>query len=209
MSQPLTAHCGIAAPMMLDNVNTDTIIPSREMKRVSKTGLSDGLFANVRYSDGKRLPNPDFIINKPIFDQASILLTGANFGCGSSREHAVWALLDFGFRVIVGESFGAIFYDNCIANGILPVRLSKEDVVEIVAWVDSDPSNNKPDVSLVEKTIWAAEKVYQFTISDNHHHMLINGHSPIDITLKHLPEIEAFMSNDVDMRPWLYGQDNR
>lgn len=209
MSLPLTTHCGVAAPMLLDNVNTDTIIPSREMKRVSKTGLSDGLFANVRYSDGKRLPNLDFIVNKPVFDRASILLAGTNFGCGSSREHAVWALLDFGFRVIIAESFGAIFHDNCVANGILPVRLSREDVTDIAAWVETDPSNNKPDVSLVEKTVWAAEKAYHFTISDNHHHMLINGHSPIDITLNLLPEIEAFMSNDGGTRPWLYGQDNR
>ena len=124
--QPFAAHCGVAAPLLRSNVDTDAIIPSREMGRVSKRGLSIGLFANWRYADPRaRIPNPEFVLNQPAYAGASILLGGDNFGCGSSREHAVWALAEFGIRAILAPSFGAIFQKNCIANGLLPARLSR------------------------------------------------------------------------------------
>src|SRR5213078_4148720 len=119
----------IAAPLIRDNVDTDAIIPSREMKSVSKTGLSDGLFAGWRYTDvDARVPDPDFVLNKPEYQGAAILLGGANFGCGSSREHAVWALAQYGFRAVIAPSFADIFTSNCYRNAVLPVRLSSTDV---------------------------------------------------------------------------------
>jgi len=129
--QPLKRHTGIAIPMLLNNIDTDQIIPSREMKKVSKNGLSEGLFAGQRYLDSKsnnREPNPDFVLNKAQYQDATILLSCKNFGCGSSREHAVWAMLEYGFRVIIAESFGTIFRTNCLRNGILPITL-KHDVI--------------------------------------------------------------------------------
>jgi len=118
-----TQHRGVALPLMTENINTDVIIPSREMQRVSKAGLADGLFANIRYTNGKRQPDTNFLLNQTDYSNASILLLGRNAGCGSSREHAVWALWDYGFRVVIAESFASIFFDNCVANGILPVVL--------------------------------------------------------------------------------------
>jgi len=117
-----TTHIGTAAPLIRDNIDTDQIIPSREMTSVSKTGLSDGLFAGQRYIED-RVENPEFILNQELYRGATILLSGKNFGCGSSREHAVWALKEYGFRVIIAESFGDIFYNNCVRNGILCVQL--------------------------------------------------------------------------------------
>ncbi|MDC0959625.1 3-isopropylmalate dehydratase small subunit, partial [Planktomarina temperata] len=104
----------VALPLMTENINTDVIIPSREMRRVSKVGLADGLFANIRYTNGKRQPDTNFLLNQTDYSNASILLLGRNAGCGSSREHAVWALWDYGFRVVIAESFASIFFDNCV-----------------------------------------------------------------------------------------------
>ena len=116
--------------MLRINIDTDAIIPSREMKRPSKEGLSEGMFAGERYSDeAARTPNPDFVLNKPDYAGTSIILSGENFGCGSSREHAVWALAEYGIRAVVAPSFGAIFYNNCVANGVLPIVLA-DDIVK-------------------------------------------------------------------------------
>ena len=128
--KPFTLHTGIAAPLLRDNVDTDQIIPSREMKSVTKTGLGKGLFAGQRYLPNG-LPNPDFVLNQADYKAATILLSGKNFGCGSSREHAVWALKEYGFRAVIAESFGEIFYNNCIRNGILCVQMSKAKIVNL------------------------------------------------------------------------------
>jgi len=123
--KPFVTHEGLAAPIMRVNIDTDTIIPSREMRHVSKRGLGEGLFAGWRYLDGdrkKREINPEFILNRPGYTNASILLVGSNFGCGSSREHAVWALLEYGFRAVIAPSFGSIFYHNAMRNGKLLTR---------------------------------------------------------------------------------------
>ena len=125
--KPFKNISGIAAPLMRINIDTDTIIPSREMKTVSKKGLASGLFADWRYiSTESREENPDFILNQFPYNQAKILLSGSNFGCGSSREHAVWAINEWGIKVIIAPSFGSIFYNNCIKNGVLPINLDEE-----------------------------------------------------------------------------------
>ena len=124
---------GVAAPLLRANVDTDAIIPSREMRSVSKSGLAKGLFAGWRYDRiGGREPNPDFVLNQPAHAGTQILLSGENFGCGSSREHAAWALLEFGIRAIVAPSFSPIFQMNCVRNGVLPVRLPAESIAGIV-----------------------------------------------------------------------------
>ena len=124
--KPFTRHASIAAPMMQPNIDTDAIIPSREMKRVSRKGLGEGLFAGWRYiSAGTRDENPNFVLNEARYEGCSILVAGPNFGCGSSREHAVWALVDFGVRAVIAPSFGDIFRRNCVRNGVLPALLDQ------------------------------------------------------------------------------------
>ena len=135
-------HQGIAAPLLRVNIDTDAIIPSREMRRVSKQGLGEGLFAGWRYLDedpDQRRPRPDFVLNRSEYANASILLSGDNFGCGSSREHAVWALVEYGFRAVIAPSFGSIFYGNAARNGLLPVRLPGESVAALSESISADP----------------------------------------------------------------------
>ncbi len=198
------AHKGVALPLMIDNINTDVIIPSREMKRVSKTGLAEGLFANIRYTDNKRQPEPAFLMNKPEYAGASVLLLGRNAGCGSSREHAVWALADYGFRVVIAESFASIFYDNCVANGILPVRLSRPALNLIAERVCIDAQRNLVLADLTSTTLTVCGESFSFEIAPLAHRMLQNGLSPIDLTLEDLDLIESFACRDAVQRKWLY-----
>ena len=196
-------HRGLAVVMAQDNVNTDQIIPSREMKRVSKVGLSDGLFANIRYTDaatGGRTPDPEFVLNQPEAKGTSILISGANFGCGSSREHAVWALKEFGFRVIVAESFGTIFYDNCIANGVLPITLAAADIQKLAAA----SAAHEMTVDLEAQCLRVADIELAFSIPETKRQMLLNGWAPIDVTLQDHAVIDAFVTVDKSRRPWLY-----
>lgn len=186
---PFTMHTGIAAPFLRDNVDTDQIIPSREMKSVTKTGLSDGLFAGQRYIS-KREINPEFILNQDNFRDATILLSGKNFGCGSSREHAVWALKEFGFRAVIAESFGEIFYNNCVRNGILCVPLDANVIVTLGYSVC---------INLPEQTV---EGVY-FDIPAGDKKMLVNGLDAIDLTLEHKSAIDAWFVKDRVLRSWL------
>ena len=147
----------IAAPLLEINIDTDVIIPSREMKRVSKQGLGEGLFAGRRYTQpGGRDENPEFILNREPYRDAQILLSGSNFGCGSSREHAVWALSEWGIRAIIAPSFGAIFYGNCVRNGILPIELEDARVKEIAATVEAHPAENRITVDLERQQVIAA-----------------------------------------------------
>nr|WP_325253542.1 3-isopropylmalate dehydratase small subunit [Amylibacter sp.] len=204
MNAPWIKHCGIAAPMLEDNINTDAIIPSREMKRVSKIGLADGLFANLRYQDTHRDPNPDFILNQHPYSEATILLFGANAGCGSSREHAVWALKDFGVRAVIAESFASIFQGNCVTNGILPIALPRDKIAAMAHWVKADPAGNRLGIQLEHKTIKFDGQIIPFSIAKTAHHMLLKGLSPIDETLAHRAEIESYFNQDRTNRPWLY-----
>lgn len=197
-------HRGIAAPLLRINVDTDAIIPSREMKTVGKRGLSVGLFAGWRYATpGSREPNPDFVLNRPEYSGASILLSGANFGCGSSREHAVWALAEYGIRCIVAPSFGAIFHNNCIRNGLLPLVLDDALVKALAAQVEADPLHAQLDIDLEQGQLVAPDGgAHAFTLEAGPRSMLLEGLDAIGLTLKQQPLIDAHMMRARTLRPW-------
>lgn len=203
--ETFTVHTGVAAPLLRDNIDTDAIIPSREMKRVSKQGLGDGLFAGWRYLDGTgRQPEPDFVLNKPEFAGASILLSGPNFGCGSSREHAVWALKEYGIRAVIAPGFGAIFANNCIRNGLLPMVLDEQSIARLSAWVAQNPQGNQLLIDLPEQKVQAGGLEFIFALDAADKHMLIEGLDGIALTQKRWPQIEAFHNDRRASRPWLY-----
>ena len=204
--RPFTRHTGTAAPLLRSNIDTDSIIPSVEMKSVGKSGLSDGLFAAWRYTDREaRIPNPDFILNRNGFHQASILLAGENFGCGSSREHAVWALDEFGIRVIIAPSFGAIFRSNCIANGLLPITLPWPLVSAIAAEIDTNSTDHELRVDLEDRVvITPSGTTHRFKITRSEAEMLLKGLDAISLTLQQRDELEAFHRQDCTRRPWVY-----
>ena len=206
MMEPFEQHTGIAAPLIQLNIDTDAIIPSREIKSVSKKGLEDGLFAEWRYLSLKtRKENPEFILNQEPYRRASLLLTGENFGCGSSREHAAWALSQWGIRVIVAPSFGSIFYNNCIQNGILPVVLETEKIRELQTFVELNPAVNQLTADLRATTITAGSNTkYRFYIEPSNQQNLLQGLDTIESTLKMMSSIEAFEKNDNQIRPWVY-----
>jgi 3-isopropylmalate/(R)-2-methylmalate dehydratase small subunit len=199
---PLVSIEALALPLLRDNVDTDAIIPSREMKTVSKSGLADGLFAGWRYvSTTSRQPDPGFVLNDPRYDGAQILISGANFGCGSSREHAVWALAEYGFLVVIAPSFNPIFRANCIRNGIAPVSLGDEAVAEIAAGAEG---GGKVAVDLRWMTVRQGERQWSFDLDDEARTMLIEGLDTIQLTLKRKAEIETFRERDAVSRPWVY-----
>ena len=199
---------GIAAPMLIDNVDTDQIIPSREMKRVSKTGLGQGLFAGWRYTyDGikKTGDNPDFVLNGTEYQNASIRLSGSNFGCGSSREHAVWALKDYGFRVLIAESFGRIFRNNCARNGLLAIVLPAAAIAALEEQTRIDPQNRRVLVDLEAcKLRGPGGSTFTFDIVESDRHMLLNGLDYIDFTLGFEADINRFVEADRRARPWAH-----
>ena len=191
---PLTAR---AAPILTDNIDTDTIIPSREMRSTGRDGLADGMFAPWRYSDvDARKPNPDFALNQPQFSAAQIIAGGANFGCGSSREHAVWALAEYGIKAIIAPSFAPIFHGNCIRNFLLPVTLPR-DVVEAVAGEDIT-------IDLAAQTVACNGSMHPFTIDPEAKQMLAEGLDAIDLTMTQNPAIETWTAADRSRRPWVY-----
>ena len=202
MIEAFQIHTGRAIVLDKDNVNTDEIIPSQEIKQVSKSKLADGLFANKRYlyARGHRVPNPDFVLNQPQARSATVLISGANFGCGSSREHAVWALRDYGFRVILAKSFATIFFDNCIANGVLPVTLKADEVRDLA----EKSKEQDVRVNLLSLQICCGDLELSFSLPPSKRELLLKGLSPIDLTLKDGKAIDAFISDDRIARPWLY-----
>jgi len=204
--EKFTRLTGIAAPLLRINVDTDAIIPSREMKKVSKVGLAEGLFAGWRYkTPGSRDENPDFILNQEPYRRAQILLAGANFGCGSSREHAVWALAEWGIRAIVAPSFGAIFQGNCVRNGILPVVLDNAAVEDLARQVAADPERNRIGVNLVTGRLTAPDgSEHAFEVAPADREMLLEGLDGIALTMKRDDEILAFQGRDRLRRPWIY-----
>jgi 3-isopropylmalate/(R)-2-methylmalate dehydratase small subunit len=190
---PFTTLTSIAAPLLRDNVDTDTIIPSREMRSTGKTGLADGLFAPWRYLDADaRTPDPAFVLNRPDYRYARILLGGANFGCGSSREHAVWALAEWGIRAIIAESFAPIFERNCVRNGLLPVRLPRPVVAALAGRIVT--------VDLAAQTVGE----HRFEIGAESKEMLLQGLDAIDLTLQHRDAIAAWQARDRAKRPYVY-----
>ena len=193
--EPFTEIESLAVPLIRDNVDTDAIIPSREMRTVSKKGLADGLFAGWRYvAIGSREPDPRFVLNDPLYRGASILLGGANFGCGSSREHAVWALAEYGFRVVIAPSFNPIFRANCVANGVVPIEMDP--------WQFAKPIPLRVD--LTEQIVETAAARRHFDIGGQDKLMLLNGFDVIDLTLRMTSQIEQFRACDRHVRPWAY-----
>lgn len=204
--EKFTRLTAIAAPLLRINIDTDAIIPSREMKRVSKTGLSEGLFAGWRYqSPGSRTENPDFILNREPYRRAQILLSGLNFGCGSSREHAVWALHEWGIRTIIAPSFGSIFQGNCVRNGIVPVILDNAVVEALARKVEADPEKIRITVDLTTCTVSTPDGgAWSFSIPEADREMLLEGLDSIAVTLKRDAEILAYRERDRSRRPWIY-----
>jgi 3-isopropylmalate/(R)-2-methylmalate dehydratase small subunit len=202
---PFTTVTAVAAPLLLNNIDTDAIIPSREMKSTGKTGLAEGLFAPWRYlTPGTRDLNPEFVLNQPRFADAQILLGGSNFGCGSSREHAVWALAEYGIRAVIAPSFAPIFAGNCTRNGIVPVVLDEAAITGIAASAGPVTIDlAAQSVSIPEGSCWS------FAIGAEAKAMLYEGLDAIDLTFKHRPEIAAFQDADKAARPWIYLGDSR
>lgn len=204
--EPFTRLTAVAAPLLRDNIDTDAIIPSREMRSVSKTGLADGLFAGWRYVGiGTRDPDPGFVLNQPAYADTRIILGGANFGCGSSREHAAWALAEYGIRAIVAPSFNPIFQGNCIRNGIVPVTLDAPTIAALAADIAPDPQARRMTIDLPAQALIAADgATHRFPIADEAKEMLLNGLDAIDLTLKRRAKIEAFVAADRISRAWVY-----
>jgi len=198
--KPFTILTALPAPLLLDNIDTDTIIPSREMKSTGKTGLAGGLFAPWRYrTPGGRDPDPDFVLNRPDHADAQILLGGDNFGCGSSREHAAWALAEYGIRAIIAPGFAPIFAGNCTRNGIVPVTLDRETIEAIAA------SATPVTIDLAAQTVCLeGGACWPFAIGAEARAMLLEGLDAIDLTLKNRAEIAAFQQADRASRPWIY-----
>ena len=192
---PFTTLTSIAVPLIRDNIDTDTIIPSREMKTTGRTGLADGLFAPWRYLEG-RTPDPAFVLNDARYAGAQILQGGKNFGCGSSREHAVWALAEYGFRCIIAESIAPIFRNNCIRNGILPIELGRPMPPELIGAVMT--------IDLARLHIETSGRFRLFHIDAEAKAMLLGGLDAIDLTLQHAAAISAFHAHDRVARPWVY-----
>jgi 3-isopropylmalate/(R)-2-methylmalate dehydratase small subunit len=201
-----TSFTAVAVPLMRASVDTDAIIPSREIKSVSKTGLAAGLFAGWRYREiGGREPDPSFVLNQPRYAQARILLAGENFGCGSSREHAVWALAEFGIRAIIAPSFAPIFFGNCVRNGLVPVRLPAAWIGALAQIVQVDPVHSQVTVDLVQGVVSApGAGSHEFQIDAEAREMLLEGLDSIELALKRRPAIEAFLARDGLERPWIY-----
>ena len=205
---------GVVAGIDRDNIDTDQIIPTEYLKSIKKFGFEDYLFDGWRYLDEGKLgiskndreQNQDFILNQAPYDKATILLTRDNFGCGSSREHAVWALRDFGIKIVIASSFGDIFYNNCFKNGVLPIKLDKNKIEDLFQKM----SDNSADlsVSLDSKKIFQNEnEIYSFEVEENLLERIIYGLDDVDMTLKHKDKILAFEQTRMKNTPWIFSND--
>ncbi|APH70250.1 3-isopropylmalate dehydratase small subunit [Aquibium oceanicum] len=199
--EKFTKLTGVAAPLPIVNVDTDMIIPKDYLKTIKRTGLGKGLFAEMRYNeDGTE--NPDFVLNKPAYRNAQILVAGDNFGCGSSREHAPWALLDFGIRCVISTSFADIFYNNCFKNGILPIQVSQEDLDKLMDDA-SRGSNATISVDLEALEIRGPDGgVVLFELDGFRRHCMLNGLDDIGLTLEKAPSIASYEQKLAETRPW-------
>ena len=196
-----TKLTGIAAPMPLVNIDTDMIIPKQFLKTIARTGLGKNLFDEMRYTlDGAEIP--DFVLNQPAWRHAEIIVAGENFGCGSSREHAPWALLDFGIRCVISTSFADIFYNNCFKNGILPVVMPRA-VVDILMADARKGANARQTVDLEAQTVTTSDgQVFGFEVDSHRKHCLINGLDDIGLTLEKAASIDTFEKKAAALRPW-------
>lgn len=198
--QPFTVLTGVAAPMRIINVDTDMIIPKQYLKTIKRTGLARGLFAEMRFAeDGSE--NPDFVLNQPAYRRAQILVAGDNFGCGSSREHAPWALLDFGIRCVISTSFADIFYNNCFKNGILPIVVTQDELEKLFEDAERG-ANATVTVDLAAQEIRGPDGgTIRFDIDPFRKRCLMEGLDDIGLTLEKAPAIAAF-EEKVAERPW-------
>ena len=195
-----TTLTGVAAPLRIVNVDTDMIIPKQYLKTIKRTGLGAGLFSEMRFKeDGSE--NPDFVLNKPAYRNAKILVADDNFGCGSSREHPPWALLDFGIRCVISTSFADIFYNNCFKNGILPIKVSAEDLEKL--FDDADRGANATlTIDLESQEIRGPDGgTIRFDVDPHRKHCLLNGLDDIGLTLEKAASIDAYEKKIAD-RPW-------
>lgn len=199
---PFTKLTARAANLPIANIDTDMIIPKQFLKTIKRTGLGANLFDEMRFTpDGQEITA--FVLNRPAFREAQILVSGDNFGCGSSREHAPWAILDFGIRCVIAPSFADIFYNNCFKNGILPARLEKTEVQEIAEYAKDE--QNEISVDLESQTINANGKTYNFEIDNFRKHCLLNGLDDIGLTLQFKDDISNYEEKQKNITPWLFG----
>jgi 3-isopropylmalate/(R)-2-methylmalate dehydratase small subunit len=196
-----TTLTGVAALLSIDNIDTDMIIPKQYLKTIKRTGLGAGLFAEMRYrEDGSE--HPDFVLNRPAYRKASILMGGHNFGCGSSREHAPWALLDFGIRCVIATDFADIFYNNCFKNGILPIKVSREDHAKLMDDAERG-ANATLTIDLPAQEIRGPDGgVVKFELDPFRKQCLLEGLDHIDLTLVEAPAIEAHEKKAAAAHPW-------
>ena len=204
---------GLVAPMDRSNVDTDAIIPKQFLKSIKRTGFGPNLFDEWRYLDHgelgmdctKRPLNPDFVLNQPRYQGAQILLTRDNFGCGSSREHAPWALFDYGFRAVIAPSFAEIFANNCFKNSILPVVLSTEIVARLFVEVEATPDYRLAVDLVAQQVTTATGEVFEFAVDQFRKKCLLEGLDDISLTLQHVDEIRDFEAKKRIDEPWLFG----
>lgn len=210
--QAFTQLNGVVAPLDRANVDTDAIIPKQFLKSIKRSGFGPNAFDEWRYLDhgepgmdnSKRQINPDFVLNQPRYQGASILLTRENFGCGSSREHAPWSLLDYGFRAIIAPSYADIFFNNCFKNGILPIILSADVVDSLFQAVEAD-EGYKLTVDLATQTVNTPDgQSYAFEVDAFRKHCLLNGLDDIGLTLQHVDDIKTFETKHKAAQPWLF-----
>ena len=199
--EKFTTLTGVAAPMPLVNIDTDMIIPKQFLKTIQRSGLGKNLFDEMRYTaDGKEIP--DFVLNQPAYRNAEIIVAGDNFGCGSSREHAPWALLDFGVRCVISTSFADIFFNNCFKNGILPVVLPQEAVDHLMDDARKG-ANARITVDLESQTVTASDGTsFHFEVDQFKKHCLLNGLDDIGLTLEKAASIDAYEAKNATLRPW-------
>jgi 3-isopropylmalate/(R)-2-methylmalate dehydratase small subunit len=209
---PFTRLDGLVAPLDRANVDTDAIIPKQFLKSIQRSGFGPNAFDEWRYLDhgepgmdnSRRPLNPDFVLNQPRYQGASVLLARENFGCGSSREHAPWALLDYGFRAIIAPSFADIFFNNCFKNGILPIRLDAAVVDELFADVAAS-EGYRLTVDLEAQTVtMPTGKRFAFEVEEHRKFCLLNGFDDIGLTLRHVDKIRAFEARHRASQPWLF-----
>ena len=199
--QPFTKLTGVAAPLPLVNIDTDMIIPKQYLKTIKRTGLGKGLFAELRFDENGK-EKDDFVLNKPAYRNAEILVAGENFGCGSSREHAPWALLDFGIRCVIATSFADIFYNNCFQNGILPIRVTPEQLEKLMDDAERG-ANARLTVDLEAQTISGPDGgSISFDIDPYRKHCLLNGLDAIGLTMEKAPQIADYEAKVGETRPW-------
>ena len=199
--QPFHRHHGVLVPLLATNIDTDQIIPARFIHRPRSAGYGDQLFHDLRY-DGSTARRPEFVLNQSSYENGSILVAGPNFGCGSSRENAVWALLDYGFRAIIAPSFGDIFFNNALNNGLLTI-VADDALHDVLTQATQAKTSATAEIDLVDRTVkLGGRQCFAFNIDDHRRQALLEGASEIEMTLKALDRIRTFEVSHFDDKPW-------